>query len=100
MSEQPKALRIALMLDGNECCKAYGSQGSHPPTCEECPRTAADELRRLHAANAELAEALEVYIAAFDAGNITNQRGTVGDYAGQIEKLARAALAKHKKETE
>lgn len=64
MSEQPKALQIASVLDGGECCQAHGGQGCHPSRCEDCPRTTADELRRLHALNAELAAALKMLQAA------------------------------------
>lgn len=91
MSAQPKALQIAVMLEASECCKAHGGLGSHPATCSECPRTAADELRRLHAANAELATALQDVI-----GWIPGRAGFHTDEPSNARARARAALAKHK----
>ena len=106
MNKQSKALRIASMLDGNECCKGHGGQGSHPSTCGECPRTAADELRRLHALNAELVHALESSkqcIADFLEVYKNGSSMVIFDLAcrdlkNDALKLVHAALTKHKNE--
>jgi len=74
MSKQPEALRLVSMLDGSECCKAHGGIGSHPATCDECPRTAAAELRRLHALNVELVDALRAIYNRHNAETMAQAR--------------------------
>ncbi|KVR21668.1 hypothetical protein WK13_34590 [Burkholderia ubonensis] len=45
-----RALELATKLDQQECCQNQGGPGCHPARCNDCPREAADELRRLHRA--------------------------------------------------
>ena len=71
MSTQPEALWLADLLDGDPNSKAQHIE-------------AAAKLRRLHAANAELLQALKV---ALDA----SWNGPMPDYARET---ARAAIAK------
>jgi hypothetical protein len=72
MSEQPEALRLADELD------AVPETGADPDLIQE----AAAELRRLHAVNQELLEALKKVLA------------TGGNDKWEAEKDARAAVAK------
>lgn len=84
-----------MLLDSNECCKAHGGIGSHPATCGECPRTTADELRRLHALNAELVAALKEVIKCDE--EYQNQTRSLDeeriDY-DRVIRQCRSALAK------
>jgi hypothetical protein len=73
MSTQPEALRLANALE-----KYWGAERGH-----DRERQAAAELRRLHAVNEELLEALEE-LALYIAHN--------GD--DWVQKKARAAIAK------
>ena len=70
MSDQPKALRMADELDG--LCSQYDSE-------------IASELRRLHALNAELVEALRCADAMLSGANMD---------AKAVERKVAAALAK------
>ncbi len=71
MSTQPEALRLAdyLDLDGKHKC--------------------ADELRRLHAVNAELLEALKRLVYQDSSGN-----WRVVQLNGQVTEIVSAAIAK------
>ena len=86
MSKQPEALRLANLLDEECVVNWIHATGGAPRACGTKPHKlsvdAAAELRSLHAANAELVEALSM-AAAFREGG--------------IEK-ARAALSKHKEQ--
>lgn len=76
MNTQPKALRMAAMI--------------------QCTDPAiADELRRLHALNAELLEALKLMVAQFTKGSASS---TVKDSEVRIKAHATIAKAESEKE--
>jgi restriction endonuclease S subunit len=80
MTTQPEALRLADALDG-AFPEAYAS-------------SAAAELRRLHAANSELLEALK--LALFAHGKILLSDPPQEAWKTyRVEEKARAAIAKH-----
>lgn len=74
MSTQPEALRLANALE-----KYWGAERGH-----DRERQAAAELRRLHAVNEELLEALIEYVNADSVEEELNPR----------KRMARAAIAK------
>ena len=77
MADQPKALRLAYLID-------HGNDSSW------IEREAAAELRRLHAVNQELLEALKFYGSSCDA-----TESTPCGYEGNLCcKRARAAIAR------
>jgi len=90
MSKQPEALRLADCID--RCSSYFGNED------------AADELRRLHAANVELLEALQLLLTAdksiaeaTDAeieDALEDDNKEVRDQANAFL-VARAAVAKH-----
>jgi hypothetical protein len=98
MSKQPEALRLADALERGECyesqpCSVYGWVGSDDPTSD-----AATELRRLHAVNAELLEALQALLES-ERSNSSEIVGRDVDghplnAAGVARVQARAAIAK------
>ena len=80
MNEQPEALRLADALTEKE----------YPPR-----RAAADELRRLHAVNAQLLEALDYFMQCVEQSAHLDAR--IGFMGGAFDK-ARAAIAAAKGE--
>jgi len=76
MNTQPEALRLAELLDGTHVVSA-----STNSRCEQ----AAAELRRLHALNAELLEALKLADALLWGANMN---------AVVVERKVKAAIAK------
>jgi hypothetical protein len=88
MSKQPEALRLADMLQMG------------PEYAAACRTLAGIELRRLHAANAELVEALE-HINGFVTGERVPRWDTREHVYASREAIANAcgaALSKHKEQ--
>jgi hypothetical protein len=91
VSEQPEALRLADALDS-------------APYSSGCTNEAADELRRLHAVNAELLEALrqsadlaEYWFLREDRRNLSESEHKTWHalgYGSSAYKAARAAIKK------
>jgi hypothetical protein len=83
MSEQPEALRLATQLE-----KYWGAESGH-----DRERQAAAELRRLHAVNQELLEALKLALSAHGVLLLSDPPQDAWKTYG-VEQKARAAIKK------
>jgi hypothetical protein len=95
MSKQPEALRLAEWLQAAVQMYPQMSEDEPGGYCTEVDQVideAAAELRRLHAANAELVDVLSDLL---DEGEFTDYPGT---RQADAVKAARAALSKHKEQ--
>jgi uncharacterized protein YPO0396 len=95
MSKQPEALRLAEWLQAAVQMHPQISEDEPGGYCAEVDQVideAAAELRRLHAANAELVEVLSDLLAE---GEFTDYPGT---RQADAVNTARAALSKHKEQ--
>lgn len=90
MSKQPRSIELATEL---EFSGRYGQESEQRAAQRRVERNgaAAAELRRLHAANAELAEALTRLIACYEVSHSPDQRFSCW-------RQARAAISKHKEQ--
>jgi len=95
MSKQPEALRLADALENN--LEQYDGYAL-PPSSQDIADAAAAELRRLHAVNSEMLEALKKIVRDADAEPdedylIGANKGCVAVHRSGIE-IARAAITK------
>lgn len=99
MSKQPKALRLADFIDEHDCNFFYEESSRIDGELFEAACEATAELRRLHALNAELLEALQ-WAMNYVPTQKTLERMGLGIAEEHAERLvkARAAMLKAREE--